>query len=153
MIEESARYSGQSQFEQAKLWRSVNLLFGIPTSALAAVAGASALAEIVSLFTAGLLALSAAALGAVMTTMNAPQRVQSAEAAANAYLALEADARVLRTADMPSMAFSEARSALSELTARRNEINQMAPAPSFYAYWRGRRNIEKGRQTYEVERG
>lgn len=29
-IEESAEYSVQSQFEQAKLWRGINLLFGVP---------------------------------------------------------------------------------------------------------------------------
>lgn len=35
-IHESALYSAQGQFEQAKLWRMINLLLGVPGAALAA---------------------------------------------------------------------------------------------------------------------
>jgi hypothetical protein len=38
------------------------------------------------------------------------------------------------------------------LVERRNAINETAPVPAFLAYRLGRRNIEKGRQTYEPDK-
>jgi hypothetical protein len=59
-IEENARYSAQSQFEQAKYWRGINLAFGIPTSILAALAGGTGLASVNLRIFAAWLALAAA---------------------------------------------------------------------------------------------
>jgi hypothetical protein len=87
-----------------------------------------------------------------MTTINAARRTAQSHVAANAYLSLEADARVAREVDLPQQDFEQARAALGELLARRDEINKSADIPSFYAYWRGRRNIEKGRLTPEVDK-
>ncbi|WP_209282646.1 hypothetical protein [Streptomyces rimosus] len=38
-LEESAKFSSQSQFEQSKRWRAINLLLGVPASGLAASGG------------------------------------------------------------------------------------------------------------------
>jgi hypothetical protein len=43
-MEESATYSSQSQFAQAKLWQGVNLLVGLAAGLLAAILGGTALA-------------------------------------------------------------------------------------------------------------
>lgn len=59
-IEESAKYSAQSQLEQSKLWSRANLWLGITSSVLAAVAGALALANVWGKEAAGPLALIAA---------------------------------------------------------------------------------------------
>lgn len=67
-VEESAKWSGQNQFEQAKLWRVKNYLVGIPATALGAVAGAATLATTVGRFWAGIAMLTATALTAIMTT-------------------------------------------------------------------------------------
>jgi hypothetical protein len=86
-----------------------------------------------------------------MTTLNAAQRAEQSRIAANAYLALQGDARVARTVDVPGLDADEARSKLDELIERRNGINDSAPIPSFLAYQLGKRNINKGRQKYEAD--
>jgi hypothetical protein len=83
-IEEGAEYSSNSQFEQAKLWRGTNLVLGVPAAVLAAVAGATALATTAGRVAAGILALCAAGLGAVMTTLNAARRAEQAHVSGNA---------------------------------------------------------------------
>ena len=150
-IEEAARDSAQSQFSSAKFWRALNLALGIPAATLAAVAGTTALAETISSQASAVIALLAAAITAVMTTLNAAQRAEQSGVAANAYLALQGDARVLRTIDLAALESAEARDRLDQLIQRRNAINGATPIPSLISYWLGRRNIAKGRQAYEVD--
>jgi hypothetical protein len=40
-IYESAMHSSQGQFEQAKIWSKKNLRLGVPSTSLAAIAGAT----------------------------------------------------------------------------------------------------------------
>ena len=151
-IEEAATYSAQTQFSSGKFWRGLNLCLGVPAAVAAAVAGAAALADAANARTAGVIALVAAALTAVMTTINAAQRAEQSRVAANAYLALQGDARVLRTVDLPTLDPQTARDRLAEMVERRNAVNDSAPISSFLAYLLGKRNVEKGRQNYEVDR-
>lgn len=150
-LEESAKYSAQSQFEQAKRWRVINLWLGVPASGLAAVAGATALVTAAGRVAAGCVALVAAGLGAILTTINASHRMNQAAAAANAYLEIQTAARQAREIDLSSWSIDEARAALAELTARRDEQNKTAEPPSRRAYQRGRANVEGGGQTYAVD--
>jgi hypothetical protein len=150
-IEESAMLSGQAQFEQAKFWRGVNLVLGVPASALAAVSGATALATTSGRVAAGIVALVSAGLSAIATTLNASQRTEQAQAAGNLYLALQTDTRIARLTDLPGQDFEGARGALTELRLRQDEINQSAALPAFYAYWRAKRNIRRGGQHYGVD--
>lgn len=150
-LEESAKFSAQIQFEQAKRWRGVNLSLGLPASVLAAVSGATALAVTTGRIAAGVIALAAAAFGGVLTTVNAAPRMDRASAAANAYLEIQTAARQTRLIDLPYISMEEARAALAELTARRDEQNKTAEAPSRRAYRRGKKNIESGGQTYAVD--
>jgi hypothetical protein len=101
---------------------------------------------------AGILALCAAGLGAVMTTLNAARRAEQAHVAANGYLSLRNDARRLRTIELLGLEFDDAKQALAELTERENEINQAAPIPSRFAFRRGKRNIKRGGTAYRVDR-
>ncbi|MGW1893382.1 SLATT domain-containing protein [Streptomyces sp. NPDC002004] len=151
-LEESAMYSAQTQFEEAKHWRGVNLLLGVPTSLLAAVAGTTALVESTGRVTAGILALISAGLGAVLTTVNAPQRMTQALGCANAYLEVQTAARQARTVDLAGWTLDEARARLTELTARRDEQNRTADPPSRRAYRRAQANIARGSQTYSADR-
>src|SRR5437879_2857865 len=96
-IEEAALYSGQSQFQQAKIWRTVNIGLGAPASILAAVSAGTGLASAGARTLAAVLALIAAGLGAVMTTLNSNRRAEQLHISANAYLKLQNDARVART--------------------------------------------------------
>ncbi|MFC5219797.1 SLATT domain-containing protein [Streptomyces coerulescens] len=152
-LEESAMYSAQMQFETAKHWRGVHLMLGIPTSLLAAVAGTTVLVESTGRVAAGVLALVSAGLSAVMTTVNAPQRMTHATACANAYLEVQTAARQTRTVDLPVLPVDEVRAVLTELTARRDEQNRTADPPGRRAYRRAQANIGRGGQTYAVDRG
>lgn len=144
-------YAAQTQFEATKKWRGVNLWLGIPASALAAVAGASVLATQEGRLFAGIAALGGAALGTILTTVNATQRMNQAAAAANAYLEIQGAARQARLIDLPGQELDAARAALAELTARRDEQNRSAEVPSNREYKRGKRNLANGSQTYEVD--
>jgi hypothetical protein len=148
-IEEGVKYSAQGKFEQAKLWRSVNLLIGVPAACLAAVAGATALASTTSRIAAGIIALVAAALGAVATTLDASKRAEAAEAAGNRYLALQHEAEIAREVDLPAQDVETSRRVLHEFADRRHEINSQSPSIPRFAYRRAKRNIEReGGQTY-----
>ena len=151
-IEESAMYSSQSQFEQAKFWRSINLILGVPAAVLAAIAGATGLAAATNRVTAAYLALAAAGLGALVTTLNTNRRSTQAHSAANAYLEVQTTSRQLYEIDLPNSTYQEARTQLQELTARRDEINKTADIPAFYAYWKGKKNIKKDRQKNKVDK-
>ena len=53
---------------------------------------------------------------------------------------------------MAHLSFGDARQRLAELTARMEEVNKTADVPSRLAHYLARRNLGKGRQTYEVDR-
>lgn len=144
-------WSAQGQFEQAKQWRGINLALGLPASALAAVSGATALASTAGRIVAGLMALGAAAFGALLTTVNASHRTNRASAAANAYLEIQTAARQARMVDLPDLTIEEARSLLAELTARRDEQNKTAEPINRLAYSRATRNLKRGGQQYAVD--
>jgi hypothetical protein len=150
-VEESATYSSQGQFEQMKQWRVFNLVFGTIASVLAAASGATVLASSSGHVVAGILALVAAGFGAVLTTVNASERMNQAAAAANAYLAIQTGARQLRLIDLPVLAVDDARAALAELTARQDEQNKTAEPINRRARRKAQKNIDAGSQTYAVD--
>ncbi len=139
------------QFEQTKLWRSVNLGLGLPASMLAAISGATALASATGRLTAGVLALAATGFGAALTTVNASHLMNQAASAAKAYLEIQTAARQAREIDLPVLSIEEARTTLAELTARRDEQNKTAEPPGRRAYRRAKANITGGGQTYAAD--
>nr|WP_272923399.1 SLATT domain-containing protein [Streptomyces sp. SID5643] len=150
-IEESAMYSAQCQFEETKRWRAVHFLFGVPATLLAAIAGTTALVESTGRIAAGILALISSGLGAVLTTVNAPQRTAQASASANAFLEIQTAARQHREIDLDQWTLDEARQALATLTARRDEQNATAEVPGRRAYRKAQANLRAGTQTYAVD--
>jgi hypothetical protein len=150
-IHESALWSGQGEFEQMKLWRLANVVFGVPAAALAAIAGGTGLAAQQKTAVPAILALIAAAFGAALTTLNPSRRVTQAQAAGNSYMALQTAARQLLTIDLVTLPYDEAREELRQLTVRRDEINRAADPPSRFAYWWAKRNIGEGGQKYEAD--
>ena len=150
-LEESAKFSAQGQFEQAKHWRRVNYWLGIPATAFAAAAGGTALATATNHFVAGIMALLSAGLGAVLTTVNASHHMNQATSAANAYLEIQTAARQYRQIDLPVADANDARQQLAELTSRRDEQNKTAEPPGPRAVKKARANIATGGQSYEVD--
>lgn len=151
-IQEAAKCAAQSQFESSKLWHSAHLALGGAAAVLAAIAGAAGLTAVVGATTSSLLALAAAGLGAITTTLNAGSRADRAHAAANAYLAVQTEARQVRELDAPTTSVEDVREQIAALTQRQQEINATADLPSRFSYRRGQRNLKDGQQTYEVDR-
>lgn len=150
-IHESCLWSAQGQFEQMKLWRSLNLLFGVPAAALAAIAGGTGLAGN-DTHVPGVLALISAGFGAALTTLNPSRRVTQSQASANAYLELQTATRQFLLVKLVRLSEEDAQTELDALTQRRDDVNKTADPPSTYAYWRAKRNIQKnGGQTYLTE--
>ena len=151
-LEESAMYSAQGQFERAKFWRAFNLSLGVGAAILAAVAGVVGLASDSARILSGVLALVAAGIVSVLTTVNADRRHSQASAAANAYLEIQTAARQLHAVDLPRLDYDTARTRFAELTGRRDEVNKTTDMPSRRAYRRGQANIERGAQRYNVHK-
>jgi hypothetical protein len=151
-LHESALWSSQGQFEQAKLWRLINLILGVPAAALAAVSGGTALGGDSTVWP-GVLALGAAALSATLTTVNASRRMTQAQASANAYLQLQTAVRQFLTIDMADMSRDDAREGLRGLTNTRDELNKTSDPPGRMAYGLAKRNIGDGGQTYSTDEG
>ena len=99
----------------------------------------------------GLLALFAAAGGAVLTVVNASQRATAATAAANAYLEIQNAARRARLVDAPWADLDRSRAVLEGLTERMDEQNRSAEPISPRAYRKAGRNIKAGGQTTDVD--
>ena len=85
-VEESAMYSAQGQFERAKFWRGLNLSLGVGAAVLAAVSGVVGLASDKTRIFSGVLALIAAGIVSVLTTVNADRRHSQAAAASQRLL-------------------------------------------------------------------
>ncbi|AND17813.1 SLATT domain-containing protein [Rathayibacter tritici] len=150
-VEDRAKWSAQGQFEQAKGWQKFNLWLGSLSAASAAVSGALVLAPSGLDIIGGVLALFAAAGGAVMTVVNASQRATGATTAANAYLEIQNAARRARLVDAPWADLEKSRAVLEGLTERIDEQNRSAEPISRRAYRKAGRNIKAGGQTTDLE--
>jgi hypothetical protein len=150
-VEESATHSAASQFALAQQYRAVDLVAGIPATALAAIAGVTALASTTGRLAAGIIALIAAALSAIVAFLGAAHRSAQATAAGNEYLAIIGDARRARMIDMDMVDLDQARSLLRDLTDRVHEQNKAAQPPNVLARWLGKRSIERGDREHQVD--
>lgn len=150
-VHESAMYSGQTQFEYSKSWRAVDRWLGGLSAGVAAVAGVTGLASILPTPAVGLVALVAAGLGAVASSLGAPKTKTLAHASANAYLALQQDARIFINIDVHTLPLNEAREQLAQLVGRAQELNATAEIPSSRAWAKAKKGVEGGSQEYEVD--
>lgn len=160
-IHESAQYSAQSQFEQAKIWRGINLWLGAPAAVFAALGGSAILGSdswsiwgIPGSTIGGVLALTAAALAAILTTVNASRRQTQSQSSGNAFLQLQTAARQFATIDIKKLSYEDARDELKSLTTSRDELNKTADVPGKLAYRKAQKNIgHDGGQDYAVDEG
>lgn len=158
-IHESALYSAQSQFEQAKIWRGINLWLGGPAAVFAALGGSAILSSgdwsvggVPGSVIGGVLALIAAALAAILTTVNASRRQAQSQASGNAFLQLQTAARQFATIDIKHLNYEDARDALNNLTNSRDELNKTADVPGRSAYRKAKKNIgPDGGQDFAVD--
>jgi hypothetical protein len=134
-----SRDAGQVQYEQAVLWRRINLWIGLVVGALAAASGTTGLVAKNSVAAAMLAACATFAAGA-LTTLNASQRKVQASAAGAAYRELESEARRLRYVELPFVSLADALTKLRAVTSRRMSLQKVAEPPSAAAFRRADRN-------------
>ena len=149
-IEEDTLYSSRTQFESGRIWNAWSLVIGIPTTVLAAAAGASAIAEYPAL--AAFLAISAAIGSALATFLNPSRRASQHHQAGTSFNALRNDTRIFRTIDGQSTDDAiSLRTGLKQLNERRNALNSDAPSPPRRAYKRAQKHLEAGEATHAVD--
>lgn len=152
-LHESALWSAQTQFEQLKRWRGIHYWIGGLVAVFATLAGAGGLAKYHVWWLPPTLALVAASLGALITTINPAQKGAQSRAAATEYQQLQTEARQLLTVDLYSLSRDEARARLADLTGRRDALNKTAEPPGSVAYRNAKKRLSEGGQTYEQDTG
>jgi hypothetical protein len=150
-VHEAATYASETQFEFAKRWRRADRWVGGIAAALAAVAGVGGLSNVFSARWAGLIAVLAALTGAIAASLGAPQTKEKASVAANAYMALQQDARIFLHIDLGRLDETAAREGLQKLVDRLQQLNRESVIPSTRAWRLAKKQIEAGSQTYEAE--
>jgi hypothetical protein len=149
------RNAGQQQYEQAVLWRRINLWIGLIVGALVAASGTTGLVAKNGEAAAVIAALATFGAGA-LTTLNAGQKKTQAAAAGATYRELESEARQLRDIELPFAPLGDALAKLDAITASRMSINRIADPPSARAFRRVDRNqqerVEYGRILTFAER-
>lgn len=150
-LEESARWSSQSQFEQSKFWRGWNLLLGIPAFVLGAASGAAVLGDYAPDWVVGGLALVGATLAGIMTILAAERRSDRAANDANAFHDIQVEARQLLLIDLETCDNETARKRLKALTTRYDEIRRGADPLMRRSYDRAGKNIREGGQSFGID--
>jgi hypothetical protein len=137
-----SRDAGQVQYEQAVLWRRINLWIGLAVGALAAASGTTGLVAKDSIAAAVIAACATFGAGS-LTALNASQRKVQASAAGGAYRELEAEARRLRYVELAFVPLGDALAKLQAITVRRMSLHKVAEPPSARAFRRADRNRQE----------
>lgn len=150
-VEEDATYSSKSHFNAEATWIHRHYWLGIPSTILAAVAGATLIKsqpELASIF-----ALAASLLTGLMTFLKPNERAAMHRDAAGKFHALRNDARFFREVELLHLEkMSELPERLKALSAARNELNQKSPSIPRGAFIAARKGIEEGEATHKVDK-
>lgn len=150
-LEESARWSSQTQFEAAKAWQRWNFRLGVPASVFGLFSGGAAFIDSFPRWVVGIGALVGAALAGTMTVLAAEGRAQRGKTCANMFHDIQDDARRLLLVDLATLTADEARAQLTSLTDRYSETRHAADAPNRRAYTRASKNILEGGQQFAID--
>jgi len=149
-LEEDALYSSKAHFEAGDCWKRLHLFLGIPAAVAATVAGISALKDYPTI--SAVLALSVAALSALITFLNPSARANSHLNAGNHDLSLRNRARMFcEIESVNPLDESELKNKLIQLSDRRDELNTGSPQIPRWAYLRAKRGIINGEATHKVD--
>lgn len=151
-VEEDTEHSFKGHYNAADHWSRVNLILGLPSAVLGAIAGGVSAADgYQAAITAA--ALLASALVTCLTFLKPGERADSHKNAAHLYQALRNNARILREIDLENEPdLVNARSRLGALTDKRDELNASMPSIPRHAYERAKKDIDSGRAQYAVDK-
>lgn len=140
-------YSEKGHFAAASAWRSRNYWLGVPAALIGAAAGATILASAPPVF-AGLLALTGAAITALMTFLNPSERAAQHQRAGVAYSKLRRTIRQFAQIDVGTMDADALRKRLTELTDEVSAVQGDALAIPAHAYAKAMAAIQSGSADY-----
>jgi hypothetical protein len=152
-VAEDANCSAKRHFDTSQFWEKTHYCIGIPSVALAAMAGASALSKWdYGAVVAGIISIVVAILTAVNTFINPSQRAEIHHKMGNAYLTLKNNARIFHNIQAHTLqSDTDLQVTLKEWTDKRNELNASAPQTPKRFYKSARKGIDDGESRYEVD--
>lgn len=151
-IEEDSLYSSKGHFYAAQFWTNLHLWIGIPATAMAAIAGASALSQFDNhQIIAGILAILVSALSAVSTFINPNEKATIHHNAGNRYNSLKNRSRIFGEIDVDLETNEVLLTRLRSLSAERDELNEKSPQIPKWAFRKARKGIEDGEAQYKAE--
>lgn len=153
-IEESSLYTAKGHFVAAQFWTNFHLWVGIPTAILAAIAGASALAQFDNHnIVAGILSIVVVALTALTTFLNPNEKASVHLNSGNNYDALQSKVRIFWTIDCWEENSEQVlTNKLKDLSEQRDKLNRGCPQVPSWAYKIARKGIEEGEADYKVDK-
>jgi hypothetical protein len=117
--------------ERGDIWKIRSRYLGLPAAALAAAAGVTGLADEGLRVLAGVLALVASALGAIVASLTPAQKSEERYTQSKQMAALHRNVSVLLYVDRARLSTGELREALEDVLSQLDAINRISPAPSF----------------------
>jgi hypothetical protein len=150
-VHEAALFASETQFEYAKRWRRVDRWISSLSALLAATAGVGGLSHVLSARGAGLIAILAAGASAIAASIGAPQTKEKAQVSANAYRALQQDARIFLKIDLTNLPNDAARNQLQHMVDRLQKLNRESETPSGGAWRRAKKKVSRGSQDYQAD--
>lgn len=135
-IENESLHAAERQFAAKTPWIHLNLALGLPSTALAAVAGAAAFSRLShSDIVAGCISISVAVLTALSTFLDPAKRSNFHAAAGKKYQELYNEARFFSRIELlEDRTDQQLTESLKNLVARLNELNQTSPSTPSRAY-------------------
>lgn len=152
-IEEDSIYSSKGHFYAGQRWTNIHLWIGIPTIALAAIAGASALSEFqFHSMVAAVLSIVVAALTAVATFVNPNERALAHKNAGNKYSSLKNRSRIFYSIELSvENELNELTKQLKSLDDQRTKLNDESPQIPKWALKKARTGIEDSEANYKID--
>lgn len=150
-IEEDSLFSAKGHFCDAQFWTNFHLWIGIPTVAIAAIAGGLAFSS-ATVF-AGILSIIVAASTAVITFVNPNEKASAHRNAGVDYNSLRNDTRIFYDVEALQLTDDkELLNKLEQLNRRRAKLGEESPQISKGAYLKAKKGIEvDGEAAYRVD--
>lgn len=131
----------------ANIWSSAHLYIGIPNTALATLAGVSALSDLgVPKTWTALLSISVAVLTALITFLNPTAKYSSYHSAAQRYQAV-ADKYLILALKSENITEQTLLNELTILNSEYNKVMESSPVVPTWAYKRGKHDVNISRES------
>lgn len=130
---EGALHSSHNQFAAAKIWRATDRWLSILAATIGAVAGVSAVTDLIGARLAELGALIAAVISGAANLLAPQQHAAKGVESGNAYVRVRDSARQMLCVDLETTPFDESRRQLDTLTTGLHATNDAAEPVSFMA--------------------